>query len=108
MYSNSTYRFTPTVAGYYMVYAFFEWQGYGIDTGRDIYIYKNGSAYRRGQQFSGTGGNSQCEVSGIVYLNGSTDYIEIYGIQASGVTLSVYNGNGQNYNCFEACLLRGA
>jgi hypothetical protein len=106
MYSSS--RFTPTVAGYYNVYAFFEWQGFVTDTGRAIFIYKNGSSYRRGQQFSGTGGNTQCAVNGIIYLNGSTDYIEIYAVQNTGTTISIFNSNGQIYNTFEACLMRTA
>jgi hypothetical protein len=106
MYSSS--RFTPTVAGYYNIYAFFEWQGQNSDTGRAIFIYKNGSSYRRGQQFSGTGGNSQCAVNGIVYMNGSTDYLEIYAVQNTGSTISIFNSNGQIYNTFEVCLMRAA
>ena len=104
----SSSRFTPNVAGYYSVYAFYEWQGVATDTRRDIYIFKNGGAYRRGQIFSRTGGNTQNEVTAILYLNGSTDYIEIYADQGSGGNLTIYNGNGQNYNGFEACLIRNA
>jgi len=108
MYNASTYRFTPTIAGYYNVYAFFEWQGHAGNTGQAIFIYKNGSAYRRGQLFSATGGNTQAAVNGIIQMNGSTDYLEIYGIQNTGSSLTIFNSNGQNYNCFEACLIRTA
>ena len=108
-YSTSNSRFTPTVAGYYMVYAFFEWASINSTNVRDIYFVTQAGSYRRGQaQTAATNANNQCQVSGILYFNGSTDWIEVWAYQTTGGNLTIYNGNGQPYNCFEACLIRTA
>ena len=92
-------RFTPTVAGYYQVNA-------GSNTPAANYalagIYKNGSLYKGGNNGSGAV-NSSC-VNTLVYLNGTTDYVEFWFVNGSSVTL----GSGI-YNCyFNGCFLRGA
>lgn len=79
-YDTSNYRFTPTTAGYYVVSV----NGYvslgSPDDSGLMYLYKNGSQYKitvgmtkpYGGNSAYYGGSSQ------VYLNGSTDYIEMY------------------------------
>ena len=69
-------RFTPTVAGYYQVTGGFSSVPSGAITRIILSIYKNGSVIYTasdllvsGYRFSGTG---------LVYCNGSTDYIEMY------------------------------
>ena len=107
MYNSSTSRFTPTVAGYYQVIAFFEYYSSSSTAVRDIYIYKNGGLYRRGQQqTAATNANTTSLANAIVFLNGSTDYLEIYAYQSTGSSLSIANSNGQSFNGFEACLMR--
>jgi hypothetical protein len=70
-------RFTPTVAGYYQINA--NVTVAAIGGANIIYLYKNGSEYNRG-------GRAQTnDVVGlvdtdIVYMNGSTDYLEVYVI----------------------------
>jgi hypothetical protein len=109
MYNSSTSRFTPTVAGYYQVNAFFEYYSSGSTAARSITINKNGGSYRRSQQqTAATNANTLAFVSAIIYMNGSTDYLEIYAYQSTGGSLSNASSNGQNYNCFEACLIRAA
>jgi len=76
-YDTSTSRFTPTKAGYYQINA--SCTGSAVSTGIVFCsIYKNGSEFKRGvySQYSGSG--TKVDVSGLVYCNGSTDYIEIY------------------------------
>jgi len=68
-------RFTPTVAGYYQISAgMVTVQGSGFGT---IYLYKNGSAFK---SFIGQFATTEVYVGGgvLVYLNGSTDYLEMY------------------------------
>jgi hypothetical protein len=68
-------RFTPTVAGYYFISA-------GTRTGNAggtefvSLITKNGTTYAHGSNNSATGINLSV-VSTLVYMNGSTDYLEI-------------------------------
>ena len=84
-FANST--FTPTVAGYYQVSS----QVYfGNTLGNNILqVNKNGGGYKRlftapNPADAGSGGGS-C----IVYCNGTTDYIEIYGYQSTGGSLTI-------------------
>ena len=80
MYSSS--RFTPTIAGYYQINASIS----GISsfgTNAPLSIFKNG-----GWQVAGVNINGYGTVNGLVYCNGSTDYIEIQQYQSSGTTQS--------------------
>lgn len=81
--STTNYRFTPQVAGYYQINA-----AVSSNVSALIFfaaaIYKNGSLYKQGSSYSTTTGvTPTAMVSGLIYLNGSTDYVEIYAIQAS-------------------------
>jgi len=80
-------RFTPTIAGYYQVNASIQFLG---TTNSSIFIYKTGSNYQQGVYTGVNGGNPVLTISSLVYCNGSTDYIEIYGNNASGTS---FNGN---------------
>ena len=88
-YDNSTnYRFTPTVAGKYYVYLNLGVNGKAnsnLNVGYS-YIYKNGSsvAYTNSRFFQGgntsNGGTVATPfISAIFTLNGSSDYVELYG-----------------------------
>lgn len=97
-------RFTPTVAGYYQISA-----GFGVTSTSVqniwIAIYKNGVTWQTGILFtsaSGVGGVTN--MSTLVYCNGSTDYIELYGL--SSVTQTLNTGSTLTY--MNGCLLRGA
>lgn len=101
-YDNTTnYRFTPTVAGYYQVNCAFE-----IATAYAtllLYVYKNGSFIalisNSGSALAGGAAGSY-----LVYMNGSTDYIEIYG--SSSVSQNTNNSTGYTY--FQGFMVRGA
>lgn len=99
--STSTYRFTPNVAGYYQISG-----GYSVATTASImYLqcYKNGSGYKLTTN-SGSAGLAGCYGSILVYLNGTTDYIELYGYIVTGQALSA---NSQA-TYFQAALVRAA
>jgi hypothetical protein len=69
-------RFTPTVAGYYQINASAAianpWAANAT-----AQIYKNGAKHSAGYQIVGT--TAIVTVSDVVYCNGTTDYVEIYG-----------------------------
>jgi len=95
-------RFTPTVAGYYQVNA-----STSMATGAAstyIYVYKNGAVYKSGNLVS-SATSSWTIVSCQVYLNGSTDYIEIY-VQQNNATQT--NETASNSNYFQAAMIRSA
>jgi hypothetical protein len=103
-FDNSTnYRFTPNVAGYYQV------------TGRirpnstngeaEIGIYKNGSAWFHGSNVNVSSGNQWgTTATGLLYMNGSTDYVEIYLYVTNSCTVSTSRQN----TYFQAVLARTA
>jgi hypothetical protein len=103
---DTNYRFQPTVAGYYQV------------TGQTTYgillntiwalaaIYKNGSAYKYGVNSLGTGNGLLVNSSSLVYLNGSTDFVELYSYQNSGSSQS--SGTANANASFQAALIRSA
>lgn len=106
-FDNTTnYRFTPTIAGYYQINA-------GVSTNNPAgavtaSIYKTGSIYAKGSinvpQAATTLAASF--VSSVVYLNGSTDYVEIYALQTNG---SSQTTNANSYDTyFNGCLIRSA
>ena len=94
-------KFTPTVAGYYQVSAAFE-----INTtlcNGSISLYKNGSIYKRLFSVGASSGDT-CGGSCLVFLNGTTDYIEIYGFISVGQALSALSDR----TFFQAVLVRSA
>ena len=89
-YDNSTnYRFTPTVAGNYLINVMLGCNGGGGSTLTSSYahIYKNGSLYIENHlNVQNTSIFYHTPVtSAIINFNGSTDYVEAYGtITTSG------------------------
>jgi hypothetical protein len=101
-YDTTLYRFTPTVAGYYQINGTLAYQGSTAYSSQFIatYIYKNGVSYL--VVASAICPFASVLSSGLIYCNGSTDYIEIYCQQQSGVSLNVTGIN------FSGSLVRSA
>ena len=85
-YDITNYRFTPTVAGYYQVNIGFKVES--VTSRGVVALYKNGDYYKFGDDIQGT---YLRNITGsfLVYLNGSTDYIEAYGYQGNGTSNAV-------------------
>ena len=82
-------RFTPNVAGYYILTA----TQYNPDAGTlSLFFYKNGSVNASGPS-GGTPG-FRAQNTTIMYFNGTTDYAEVY-VVSSQTTL--YNGSNNAY-----------
>jgi len=110
-FASST--FTPTVAGYYLINgSAYLTNGSGNITQARCNIYKNGSTEVYGQfsQFNATGSNNTdniATISGLVYCNGSTDYIELYAY-IGGSSVSPQIAGSTNYTMFSGILIRAA
>ena len=97
-YDNSTnYRFTPTTAGKYFVYARMttDPSNYANERNSSLQFYKNGSAVgytlsniMAGDNSSGGSTATTHNIEHIIEFNGSSDYIEVFGL------LRTHNGTG--------------
>ena len=104
--STTNYRFTPTVAGYYQI----NYEVYGTTSNTMTSfvgaLYKNGSAYEYGTINGNNLGQAYSSAT-LVYMNGSTDYLELYiNINGTG-TLSATEAGGAT-NFMSGCLVRTA
>jgi hypothetical protein len=93
-------RFQPLVEGYYRVGGLVEFaSGSGQ---KKLAIYKNGSLHKTLADIVlyGIGVGGSCDV----YLNGSSDYVELWAFQNSGAALNA--GNGAASTVFQGHLVR--
>lgn len=98
--STTNYRFTPTVAGYYQING--SYYSNGGPTRCAIAIYKNGASYKVADTVATT---YAIFISSLVYLNGSTDYVEIYMNNVTGGT-GIITDSTRTY--FSGSMVRGA
>ena len=104
--STTNYRFTPLVAGYYQINVVSTLQG-GAGTGQyQVMLVKNGSIYKRTSYFGTV--DLSTAATNIFYLNGSTDYVEAYVYQNSGITKTIFGAADTGYTYMTGCLVRDA
>jgi hypothetical protein len=105
--STTNYRFTPTVAGYYQVSAFIRFTSVSTAQVCNAQIHKNGSTYFSGnQQTADSFGQSDRFVGGLLYLNGTTDYVEVFVSHTDSVSRNVASGSTVSW--FNGILVRKA
>jgi hypothetical protein len=107
---TTNYRFTPTVAGYYFVQGNVTQNGSSWTNGYiNCIIYKNGSSVITSASQQPTNGNwAGCSVSGVVYMNGSTDYLELYTEHNGAATNPLGIITGQTLTFMSGFLARAA
>jgi hypothetical protein len=99
-------KFTPSVAGYYMIHA----QVYITGTNPAapvVTLYKNGAEYCFGIENAADNGNSTCTVDALVSMNGTTDYLEVYGFANVGSGTVTFDGDTK-YTMFSGYFVRPA
>jgi hypothetical protein len=104
--AGSNGRFIPQVAGYYQINGQVAFGS--ASTGfAQIAIYKNGGQFSTGSTMSNnTAVGAMCMVSDVIYLNGSTDYVELWVWQNSGGSISTQSGSF--INKFSGAMVRSA
>jgi len=104
---TTNYRFTPTVAGYYQLNYSTNPSAAASGTFAFAVLYKNGvSIALAALATNNTSTGTVSTGSFLVSMNGSTDYLEIYGYQNTGGGL-IFNG-GANVTYFNGFLARSA
>jgi hypothetical protein len=107
-FNTTTYRFTPNVAGYYLLNVRIgAYWGYGRSFATSphnliVSIYKNGTSFRGQAWPNSFAQNCNCHnggmtISTIAYANGSTDYFTIY----SWADVAGYSMSGQEFSGFK-------
>jgi len=100
-YDTTSGRFTPKTAGYYQVNAYlyndgsFEYQW--------LFLFKNGNQIQNQAVNNVAGFGSGIQLAVLVYMNGSTDYLEIgsyYGPNSATTPVAPTFNNGQRFSAF--------
>ena len=105
--SSTNYRFTPTVAGYYQVNANIACIGTNL-TYSIARLFKNNLLFANGNFSDDVGGEKNSVLSTLVYLNGSTDYIELYSLSIVGSGTITLLGASPERTTFSAAMVRNA
>jgi hypothetical protein len=96
-FASST--FTPTKAGYYQVNAGAYFQPTPADTTAFLALYVNGTRYQYLNVHRKTQSSEQFMGTSLVYLNGTTDYIEIYAQMGAATTRNIQSDEkGTNFS----------
>ena len=103
--STTNYRFTPNVAGYYQFNANVYQTG-GTYSYVWLNFYKNGSSTVECNRVSSTG-QGTLNGSALIYLNGSTDYVELYARAQGGTTLQL-GASSKEFMNFSGAMVRSA
>ena len=105
-YDTSTYRFTPNLAGYYHIHAIAQLASISGRTSLDIY--KNGSRWTNIEFDTESSGNTNgLQLTTLVAMNGSSDYVSVSIYQASGSSKDLVDGNTWSANEFSGYWVRG-
>lgn len=86
-------RFQPTTAGYYYVHADILYSAITGWNNPYAWILKNGSGVKASLASGVTTGGMypNVKISAVIYLNGTSDYLEFATRQSSGSTINLYN-----------------
>jgi hypothetical protein len=105
----TTKRLTPTIAGYYDIALYAWWPANAASTGQyNIQVRKNGTTVAIYQNLTSTSTSSGVSQGGskLVYLNGSTDYLDFTAYNGSSGSVDIQFGSstGQGTH-FSAALM---
>jgi hypothetical protein len=90
--STTNYRFTANKAGYYQFNTTLAFDTTGAVGRNELFFYKNGAANTRVVDGPTPQAYGQMGGSAIIYLNGTTDYVEVYVILGAATTRAINFG----------------
>jgi len=104
-YDATNYRFVPNVAGYYFFHS--QVQATDGNTGTfNLNLLKNGTRIASHQaETDSTTTYPTHRVAATLYMNGTTDYVEVQMRQTTGSNMTIYY---QEWGFFEGYMVRGA
>ena len=93
-WDSEAYKFTPNVAGYYEVTAFVNWAEGDVNSQSNIQIRKNDESITIAQATISNFNAYTQNSSIIIYLNGSSDYINMTAYTSNTTSQTINGGNG--------------
>jgi len=105
-YDTSTYRFTPSVAGYYQISTSIRNFSNSSISYAFVGVYKNGTGWKDAAVPVYLANYAVGGLTALVYLNGTSDYVETYAFILSGGTNTVELNFSQSN--FSGALVRAA
>lgn len=105
-FDTATGRFTPTVAGKYILTASVRYGGFSSGKIATVKIRKNGTAVHEGSAvYSGAGGAHQSVASAVVDADGENDYFDVATYQNESASETIQGS--AHYTYFTGALLSG-
>lgn len=106
-YNTSNNRFLPTVAGYYQISLQISIAVPSIVGTVAMQLQKNGSNILEQYQTVANVANAYMPTGNkLVFMNGTTDFLEVYGFQNTGSSCNL--SSGEQFSFFTAALVRAA
>jgi hypothetical protein len=108
-WNASTYQLTPTIAGYYNIFVGVWLDNPGVTNNQaNVQVRKNGNSFIIVQNPLNNVTGQAFEASKIVYLNGTTDYVDFTIYQASTGSVNILQGTANGSGTwFSASLIVG-
>ena len=94
-YDNSTFRFTPSIAGKYKVHARIKWTSLVSGDSVVILFRKNGSLYSHEITVVSVASYGQ-NLSDIIDFNGVDDYLEVFAENLNRDTSDLFSGGARD------------
>ena len=103
--NTTNYRFTPLIAGYYLVVASVGYSGTGVSQTSINILFNGGTT--GGQEGDNDYYSYAQNAVGVLQMNGSSDYLEVYAYaNVSSGTVTFLGGSAGSTSTFSATLLR--
>lgn len=106
-FNIGTSKFTPLVAGYYLVSVNVSGTAVSALTAVVGTIFKNGTEVCRNQIVGSLSGATTAPCTKLIYMNGTTDFLQCYG-QVNGTTVNLVGDANGAWTSMSACLMRAA
>jgi hypothetical protein len=81
---TTNHRIMPIKYGYYQINGSINWSSPGFNTNFYTLFFKNGTEVARSKVFMATGEEAGLSLSDTIYFDGSSDYLELYGLSSGG------------------------
>lgn len=90
------HRFQPLISGWYLIQAGVKFVDLLISQqGGFLFIYKNGASFQQSSLPFFDNGDGCISISSMIYFNGSTDYVEIFGL-SGGSSANTIGGSASD------------